>query len=64
MCASVILLCFVVCYVVSIVVCDHLHGEKRAGSFILFVFLVSRDCCLALPHGATDFSAVCNLDIS
>ena len=56
MCAYVILLCFVVCYVVSIVVCD---GEKRAGVFILFVFLVFRDCCLALPHGATGF--LCSL---
>ena len=26
---------------------------ERAGCFALFVFLVSRDCCVALPHGAT-----------
>ena len=28
-------------------------GEERAGCFALFVFLVSRDCCVALPHDAT-----------
>ena len=32
---------------------------KRAGCFALFVFLVSRDCCVALPHGVTGLSAVC-----
>ena len=26
---------------------------KRAGCFALFVFLVPRDCCVALPHDAT-----------
>ena len=30
----------------------------------LFVFLVSRDCCLALPRDATDLSAVCDCCIS
>ena len=28
-------------------------GEEKAGCFTLFVFLVSRDCCVALPHDAT-----------
>ena len=35
-------------------------GEERAGCFTLFVFLVSRDCCVALPHDATGLSAVCD----
>ena len=30
----------------------------------LFVFLVSRDCCVALPHGAMGWSAVCDCGIS
>ena len=29
-----------------------------------FVFLVSRDCCVALPCGAMGFSAVCDCGIS
>ena len=47
------------------------HAEKllrfhiqRAGCFTLFVFLVSRDCCVALPHDATGMSAVCDCGIS
>ena len=31
---------------------NHLDGEERAGCFALFVFLVSRDYCVALPRGA------------
>ena len=27
---------------------NHLDGEKRAGCFAWFVFLVSRDCCFVL----------------
>ena len=38
--------------------------EKRAGCFALFVFLVSRDCCLSLPHDATGLSFVCDCGIS
>ena len=38
--------------------CNYLDGEERAGCFALFVFLVSRDCCVALPHDATGLSAV------
>ena len=34
--------------------------EERAGCFTVFVFLVSRDCCVALLHNATSLSAVCN----
>ena len=38
--------------------------KERAGCFALFVFLMSRDCCVALPHGAIGFSAVCDCGIS
>ena len=34
-------------------------GEDRAGCFALFVFLVSHDCCVALPHDATGLFAIC-----
>ena len=61
---SVILLCFVVRYFVSILVCNHLDGKRSAGCFALFVFLVSRDCCVALPHDAMVLSAVCDSGIS
>ena len=44
--------------------CNHLDGEERAGFFALLVFLVSRDCCVALPRGAMGFSAVCDSCIS
>ena len=32
--------------------------------FTLFVFLVSRDCCVALTHDVTSLSAVCDCDTS
>ena len=38
--------------------------KERAGCFALIVFLVSRDCCVALPHDATGLSAVCDCGIS
>ena len=41
-----------------------LNGEERAGSFALFVFLMSRDWCVAVPHNATGLSAVCDCGIS
>ena len=41
-----------------------LNGEERAGCFALFVFLVSRDCCVALTHDDTCLSAVCDCGIS
>ena len=40
------------------------NGEERAGCFALFVFLVSRDCCVALPRGAIVLSAVCDCDVT
>ena len=45
---SVIVLCFVVRYFVFILVLQ--SRKKLAGCFALFVFLVSRDCCVALPR--------------
>ena len=38
--------------------------EERAGCLALFIFLVSLDCCVPLPHDATELSAVCDCDIS
>ena len=61
---SVIILCFVVRYIMSILVFNHLDGEESTGCFTLFVFLVSRDCCVAPPHDATALSAVCDCGIS
>ena len=34
------------------------------GCFTWFVFLVSRDCCVALPRGAIGLSEVCDCGIS
>ena len=51
-------------YFVSILVLQSFDGEERAGCFALFVFLVSRDCCVALPHDATGLSAVYDCSIS
>ena len=42
----------------------HIDWEERAGCFALFVFLVSRDFCVALPRGAMGLSAVCDCSIS
>ena len=44
--------------------CDHLDGEEKACCLALFVFLVSRDWCVALPRSATGLSAVCDCGIS
>ena len=46
--------------------CNHLAGEERAGCFTLVVFLKYCDCycCVALPHGAVCWSAVCDCGIS
>ena len=37
--------------------CNHLDAEKKAGCYAQFVFLLSRDCCVALPRGAMGLSA-------
>ena len=47
----------------SMLKCNHLDEEERAGCLTLFVYLVSRDCCVALPYGATGLSAVCDCGI-
>ena len=44
--------------------CNHLGGEKRAGCFALFVYLVSPDFCVALPRGGKGLSAVCDCGVS
>ena len=51
-----------ICY--TLLFCNHLDGEERAGCFALFVFLVSLDFCVALPRGAMGLSAVCDCGIS
>ena len=45
---------------VIVVFPDHTHLLFKA----LFVFLVSRDCCLAFPYDATGVSAVFDCGIS
>ena len=37
---------------------------KRELVASLGIFMVSRDCCVALPRGALGLSAVCGYDIS
>ena len=48
----------------SILVLQSSRWEREAGCFALFVFLVLRDCCVALYHDAMGLSAVCACDIS
>ena len=43
---------------------NHLDGDERAGCFASYVFLVSRNCCVALPSGVMGLSAVCGCGIS
>ena len=56
---SVIVLCFVVHSSIAII----LMGKRELVA-LLFVFLVSPDCSVALPRGATGLSAVCDCGIS
>ena len=59
--------CSMFCYVL---LCVHSRfaiismGRERVGCFALFVFVMSLDCCVALPHDATGLSAVCDCVIS
>ena len=55
---------FCCAFFVSILVFNHLEGKERVDCFALFVFLVSCDCCVALPHDATDLSAFCDFGVS
>ena len=52
--------CFVVRYFMSILVLQSSIGEERAGCSASFVFLVSRDCYVALPRAAMGLSAFCD----
>ena len=52
---SVIVQCFVVRYFVSILVLQSSRWGSESWLHCLFVFLVSRDCCVALPHDAYGF---------
>ena len=45
----------------SMFCCTCYDGEERAGCFAWFVFLVSRDGCVALPRSAMGLSAVCSI---
>ena len=58
--------CFVIHYFVSVLFCNHLNGEKRAGCFALTIFLMSYDsqCSVALTRGAVGWSAMCDCGIS
>ena len=41
-----------------------LSSERDKIGIALFVFLVSPDCCVAIPYNGTGLSAVCNCDLS
>ena len=41
-----------------------LMGKRELVALLFFVYHVSRDCCVALPHGAAGLSAVCHCGIS
>ena len=41
----------------------HLDWEERAGCFAWFVFLMSRESCVALPRGDMGLSSVCDCGI-
>ena len=47
----------------SIQFCNPLGGEDRGGYFAWFVFLVTGDINVALPHGAMGLSAVSDCGI-
>ena len=38
-------------------------GKRELVALLSFVFLVSHDCCVALPRGAMGLSAVFNFGI-
>ena len=45
--------------------CDHLEKEEKAGCFAIIVLQMNfyYKCCVALPHGAVGWSAVCDCGI-
>ena len=64
-CSMVVILLWLIRYSLLLLLhCWILDGEERAGCLALFVFLVSRDCCVARPHDAIGLSAVCDCGIS
>ena len=58
-------LCFVMHYLVSFLILQSFDEEGRPSCFALIVFLMSIDCncSVAIPHGATGWSAVCECGI-
>ena len=44
--------------------CNHFDGKERDVFFTLFVFLLSHDCYVALPHDAMGLSAICDCGVS
>ena len=52
---------FVVQLFVSLPVLQQFDGEERAGCFLVSCVCY---CCVALPHGAMVWSAVCDCNIS
>ena len=61
---SCTMFCCALLYVHSSFAIILMGKRERAGCFVLFVFLVSRDCCVALPHDATGLSTVCDCGVS
>ena len=61
---SVIVLCFVVGYFVSILVLQSSQWGRESWLLCFVCYLVSRDCCVALPRNARGLSAVCDCGIS
>ena len=61
---SVIVLCFVVRYFMSILVLQSSQWGRELVALLSLSFLVSRDGCVALPRGAMGLSAVCDCGIS
>ena len=55
------LICFPSSFAISLM---GKRERERAGSFAWFVFLVSHDCCVALPSGTMGLSTVCDCGIS
>ena len=50
-------------YFVSVLVLQSSRWERESW-LLCFVFRMSRDCCMALPHYATSLPAVCDCSIS
>ena len=61
---SVIDLCFVVRYFVSILVLQSSQLGRESWLPCFVCLLVSHDCCVALPHDVMGLSAVCDCGIS